>query len=118
MARRECRMAHLAKILMPRREARAAEMGASDRVARESTAMSAKVMPAAAMSAKAVPAAVTMTTAMSAAVTSSVTSTVAAASGDCVARQRQHEGKNRNSQYAPRHGTLPAVTPPRLRRKG
>ena len=95
-------MAHLAKILMPRREARAAEMGASDRVARESTAMSAKVMPAAAMSAKAVPAAVTMTTAMSAAVTSSVAAaSVAAASGDCVARQRQHEGKNRNSQYAP-----------------
>jgi len=102
MARRECRMAHLAKILMPRREARAPEMGASDRVARESTAMSAKMMPAAAMAAKAVPAAVTMTTAMSAAMATAVTSSsVAAASGDCVTRQRQHEGKNRNSQHAP-----------------
>jgi hypothetical protein len=93
MAWCECCMAHLAKILMSRREARAAEMGASDRVARESAAMSAKMVPAAAMSAKAVSAAVPVTAAMATAVTASV----AAASGDCIARQRQHEGKNRNS---------------------
>jgi hypothetical protein len=94
-------MAHLAKILMPRREARAAEMGASDRVAREPATVSAKVMPAAAMAAKAMSAAVPA--AMATAVTSSVAAaaSVAAASGDCIARQRQHERKNRNSQYAP-----------------
>jgi hypothetical protein len=100
MARRECRVAHLAKILMPRREARAAEMGASDRVAREPAAMSAKVMAAAAMAAKAMSAAVPMTTAVPAAMATAVTSSMAAASGDCVARQRQHEGKNRNSHHA------------------
>ena len=97
----ECRVTHLAKILMPRREARAAEMSASYRVARESAAMSAKVMSAAAMSAKTMPAAVTMTTAMPAAMATAMTSSVAAASGDCIARQRQHEGKNRNSQFSP-----------------
>jgi hypothetical protein len=102
MARRECRVAHLAKILMPRRKARAAEMGAPDRVAREPAAMPAKTMPAAAMSAKVMPAAAMAAKAMSAAVpvAATVTSSVAAASGEYVARQRQHEGKNRNSHHA------------------
>jgi hypothetical protein len=68
--------------------------------------MSAEMMPAAAemRAAKSVSPAMSaaVPAAMATAVTSSVAAaSVAAASGDCVARQRQHEGKNRNSQYAP-----------------
>jgi hypothetical protein len=91
-------MAHLAKILMSRGETCAAEMGASDRVAREPATVSAEMMVPAAVSAKAMSAAMAMTAAMP--VPAAVTSSVAAASGDRVARQRQHEGKNRNSYHA------------------
>ena len=101
MAWCECCMAHLAKILMPRREARAAEMGASDRVAREPAAMPAKMTPAAAMSAEVMPAAAMAAKAMSAAVatTAAVSSAMAAAFGKGVT-QPQHEDKNRNSDHA------------------
>lgn len=91
----------------------AAKAGASDRVAREAAAMSAEMMSAAMMSMEAVASAATMTTAMPATVPSSM----AAALGEYVTRQRQNESKNRNSQRAPGHGTLPAVTPLTTRRK-
>ena len=80
--------------------------------------MSAEMMPAAvvpvetvttAPMASAMPMAATMATA--------VPSSVAAAPGEGVAGQRQNESKNRNSQRAPEHGTLPAVTPLTTRRK-
>jgi hypothetical protein len=120
LARRERGVAHLAEVLVACREARAAEMctsevSAPDRVARKSAAMavmSAKVMPAAA--AKAVPMSAAM--AVTAAATTSAMA-AAAALGDCVARQHHHENKSRNSQRAPNHGTLPAVSPLMLRRK-
>jgi hypothetical protein len=114
LSRRQPGMAHLAKILVTCREARAAEMrasevSASDRVARKSAAMSPKVMSAAVTSAKA------MSTAMT--VTAAVTSAMATASGDCLARQHHQESKSRNSQRAPSHGTLPAVTPLTMQRE-
>ena len=95
---------------------RASEVGASYRVARKSAAMSvmsAKVMSAAVVTLKTVTSAV----AMSAAVTAAATSTMAAALGDGIARQHHQEDKSRNSQRAPGHGTLPAVTPLTSRRK-
>jgi hypothetical protein len=115
LARREPGMAHLAKVLVTCREARAAEMRASEvsasyRVARKSAAMSVmstKVMSAAVPAAEAV--AVSAAMAVTAAATSA--SAMAAALGDCVARQHQQDNKSRNSQRAPSHGTLPAVTP-------
>ena len=81
--------------------------------------MSAEVMMPAAVPAEAVTSTMTVAAAMSmaAAVPSSVPSSMAAALGDHLARQRQDEGKNRNCQRAPEHGTLPAVTPPTTRRK-
>jgi hypothetical protein len=73
--------------------------------------MSAKVMSAAVVTLKTVSAAMAVT----AAATS--TSTMAAALGDGIARQHHQENKSRNSQRAPGHGTLPAVTPLTSRRK-
>ena len=113
-------MAHMSEILVTCREARTADMrasevGASYRVARKSAAMSAmstKVMSAAVTAAKAVP----MSAAM--AVTAAATSAMAtAALGDGIARQHHRKDKSRNSQRAPSHGTLPAVTPLILQRK-
>ena len=92
----------------------ASEVSASDRVARKSasmSAMSAKVMSAAVPAAEAVP----MSAAM--AVTTAATSAMAAALGDGIARERHHKDKSRNSQCAPDHGSLPAVTPLTSRRK-
>ncbi|WP_249128514.1 hypothetical protein [Bradyrhizobium lablabi] len=116
LPRRERGVAHLAKILVTCRKARAAEMrasevSASDRVARKSaamSAMSAKVMTAAVSAVK--------TVAMSAAV--AVTAAAASAAlGNGITSQRHQESKNRNSQRAPNHGTLPAVTPLTLQRE-
>jgi hypothetical protein len=110
-------VAHLAEVLVTCSEARTAEMPASKvsaayRVARKSAAMStmsAKVMSAAVVTLKTVSAAM--------AVTAAATSTMAAALGDGIARQHHQENKSRNSQRAPGHGTLPAVTPLTSRRK-
>jgi hypothetical protein len=110
-------MPHRAKILVTRRKPAPAEMRAANGVARKSAAMSAKVPTAAAKmmptAAEAVAAAMTM----AAAVSATVSASVAAAPGDRIARQRQNDAKNRNSQRAPEHGTLPAVTPPITRRE-
>jgi hypothetical protein len=112
LAWRKRGVAHLAEVLVTCSEARTAEMrasdmGAPDRVTRKSAAMSAmpaKVMPAAVVTLKTVTSAV----AMSAATASTM---AAAALGDGIARQHHHKDKSRNSQRAPSHGTLPAVTP-------
>jgi hypothetical protein len=102
---------HLTEILVPRGETGAAKMGASDGVAREAAAMSAKMMPSTTKmrAAEAVPAAMAVAAAVSMA--AAVPSAMAATPGEYIARQRQNESKNRNSQRAPEHGTLPAVTP-------
>ena len=96
-------------------------MSASDRLAREPAAMSAKVMSAAMVTPEAVATVMTatmMTATMASAMTAAVPSSVAATTlGDRGARQRSHEHKNRNSDHPPRHGILPAVAPLRLWRK-
>jgi hypothetical protein len=110
-------MPHRAKILVTRHEAASAEMRAANGVAREAAAMSAKVP---ATTAKMVPAASAEAVAaatMPAAVPATMSASMATAPGECIARQRQDDGKNRNSQCAPEHGTLPAVTPPITRRE-
>lgn len=110
-------MPHRAKILVTRPKPASAEMRAAHGVAREAAAMSAKVpattakmMPAAAVEAMAA-------TTVAAAVPATMSASMATAPGECVARQRQNDGKNRNSNRAPEHGTLPAVTPPITRRE-
>jgi hypothetical protein len=110
-------VAHLAKVLVAGRKARAAEMrtshvSASYRVARKSAAMSA--MPAEVMPAAVVPLK-TVTSAVASA--SPVTAAFAAALGDCVARQRNGKENRHNSNRPFGHGTLPAVTPLTSRRK-
>jgi hypothetical protein len=113
--RRQRGVPHLTEIPVPRGETGAAKMGASDGVAREAAAMSAKMMPATTKmrAAEAVPAAMAVAAAVSMAATmaAAVPSAMAATPGEYIARQRQNESKNRNSQRAPEHGTLPAVTP-------
>jgi len=69
--------------------------------------MSTKMMPAAVVPVETVTAPMASAMPMAATVATAVTSSVAAAPGDGIARQRQHEGKNRNSQCAPEHGTPP-----------
>jgi hypothetical protein len=115
IARRNRGMPHRAKILVTRCKTAPAEMRAANGVAREAAAMAtevtsttAKMMPAAAEGM----AAVTVATAVAATAPASM-----AALGEYVARQHQNERKNRNSQCAPEHGTLPAVTPPITRRE-
>ena len=117
-------MPHRAKIWVTRRKAvsaemRAAEVCSSDRVTRKSAAMSAEVSaemaPAAAT--EMMPASAAAKTVAATAVAAAVTASVATASGERVSRQRQNDGKSRNSKCAPEHGTLPAVTPPTTRRE-
>jgi hypothetical protein len=89
---------------------RASKVSAAYRVARKSAAMST-------MSAKVMSAAVVTLKTVTSAVAAAATSAMAAAFGDGIARQHQHENNSRNSQRAPSHGTLPAVTPLTSRRK-
>jgi len=114
-------MPHRAKILVTRCKTASAEMRAAkvrppDRMAGEAAAMSAKV-PAAKMACTAAAEMMPPSAAAEATSAATVAASMAATSGDGIARQGQKERKNRNSQRAPEHGTLPAVSPPTTWRK-
>jgi hypothetical protein len=117
IARRNRGVPHCAKILVTRRKPAPAEMCAAHSMARKSAAMSAKVPTAAAEMMPAAAEAVAAAMTMAATVSPAMPASVATAPGDGIARQRQNERKNRNSNCAPEHGTLPAVTPPISRRE-